>query len=67
MTDKYRKPQVAIFDTLEAENEAEYFRRARMTPEQRLDEFARLQARVWGKKWTEDPMIKVVTWEKTKW
>ena len=50
--------RVKIYHSFEEENEAEYRRRAQMTPEERMQEFAILQERQWGKDWTERPMVK---------
>jgi hypothetical protein len=54
---------VRIFTSFEEENRAEHRRLARMTPEERLSEFAVLQERVWGDLWTSLPMKKVASWE----
>lgn len=57
----------AVFHSFEEENEAEYRRRALMTPEERLSEFGRIQTRVWGKKWTKEPMKKIAFAEWVNW
>ena len=62
-----REMRVKVFSSFEEENRAEYRRRARMTPMERLEEFGKLQERAWGKKWTEEPMVKVATFEKLPW
>ena len=62
-----RRTQVRIYRSFEEENEAEYRRRTRMTPEERMAEFAVLQERAWGKDWTSKPMVKVATWEDVDW
>jgi hypothetical protein len=62
-----RPKKVKIFHSFEEENEAEYRRRAEMTPEERLAEFAVLQERTWGKDWTSKPMLRVATWEDVDW
>lgn len=59
--------RVRIYHSFEEENEAEYRRRAQMTPDERMREFAVLQERQWGKDWTEKPMVKVATWEWVDW
>ncbi len=66
-TEPKRVMAVKIFSSFEEENEAEHSRLAAKTPEQCLDEFAILQERLWGKKWTEEPIVKVATWEKVPW
>lgn len=55
------------FSSFEKENREEHRRLAMLTPEQRLDEFAILQERVWGKDWTEKRIIKLVRIEKVTW
>jgi hypothetical protein len=57
----------AVFSSFEDENNAECKRFARMTPTQRLDEFAILQERVWGEKWTREPMRRIASIEKVSW
>lgn len=59
--------QVKIYHSFEEENEAEYERRAKMTPEERWTEFGILQVRTWGEKWTSEPIVKKATWEKLSW
>lgn len=58
---------VKIYKSFEAENQAEYKRRKQMTVEERCREFAAIQERHWGKKWTSEPIKKIATWEKTDW
>ena len=69
MADKKPKRDlsVSIFSSFEDENKAEHRRLAAMTPKQRWDEFAILQERVWGKKWTNERIVKRVSFEKLKW
>jgi hypothetical protein len=62
-----RKSSVAVFSSFEEENAAEHLRCARMTPSQRLDEFAVLQERAWGERWTKKPMKKTATVERVRW
>lgn len=59
--------RVRVFTSFEEENEAEYHRLAIMTPDERLEEFAVIQERAWGKKWTSEPIKKTASWEKVKW
>ncbi len=59
--------KVKIFKSFEEENAAEYRRRARMTPEERLAEFAIVQKRAWGEDWASQPIVKKATWEKVSW
>lgn len=61
------KMSFAVFTSFKEENRAEYFRRSRMTPRQRLDEFAILQERAWGAKWTKERMKKVFSFEMVSW
>lgn len=62
-----RESRFEIFTSFEEENEAERRRRAEMSPEQRLEEFAAVQERLWGDLWTSVPMAKVATWEQLPW
>jgi len=62
-----RKMRVAVYESFEAENEAEYRRRARMTPEECMAEMAVLQERRWGERWTSTPIEKVASWEFVDW
>ncbi|MCP4221208.1 MAG: hypothetical protein GY765_41665 [bacterium] len=64
---KKRDLSIEVFSSLEEENLAEYRRRARMTPMERMEEFAILQERAWGEKWTKEPMVKVISFEKISW
>lgn len=64
---KKRELRVEVFSSFEDENRAEHRRLALLTPMQRMEEFAILQERMWGKKWTEEPMVKIVTIEKLSW
>lgn len=59
-----RKTRVKIFSSFEEENKQEYERRKNMTYEERRREFAILQERRWGAKWTSKPIEKKVTFEK---
>ena len=59
--------RVEIFSSCEDENRAEYRRRAKMTPEERLAELAMLQELAWGKQWAEEPFVKEAAWEKVDW
>ena len=62
-----RSMKIAVFASFAEENEAEHRRLAKMTPEQRCQEFAILQERQWGKKWTSEPIVKIATFEKVSW
>lgn len=62
-----RKSQVKIYHSFEEENEAEYRRRAKMTPEERMQELARLRAQHYGDDWADKPMERVATWEWVDW
>ena len=62
-----RNLRVELFDSFEEENEAEYRRRVGMTVEERLTQFAVLQARMWGEDWGDKPIVKVATWERVDW
>jgi hypothetical protein len=58
---------VRVFSSFEDENAAEHRRLSAMSPEDRLREFAVLQARRWGASWSRIPMQRKVTWERTSW
>jgi hypothetical protein len=62
-----KKKILKVFFSLEEENDDEHRRLAKMSPGMRLQEFAALQERVWGRKWTHDPMVRTVKIEKIKW
>jgi len=62
-----RNMPIEVFSSIEEENLAEYRRRASMTPMERMEEFAILQERMWGDKWTKEPMVKVIRFGKTSW
>ncbi len=62
-----KTPAVRIFRSFEEENAAEHRRLSEMSPQERLEEFAVLQARRWGPAWGSMPMVKKATWEKVDW
>jgi hypothetical protein len=62
-----RKLKVRIFSSLEEENQAEFLRMAKMTPNQRLEEAAILQDRAWGKNWHKKRIKKIFSIEKVPW
>ena len=62
-----KAPRVEVFTSFEEENRAEHRRLRNMTPKERWDELAVLQARVWGDKWLREPMKRVVSIEKVEW
>ncbi len=66
-TKQNRVVSVRKFSSFEEENRAEHRRLAALTYEQRLKEFAILQERVWGKKWTEGEILKTARIEKVAW
>jgi hypothetical protein len=59
--------KVQIFNSFEEESKAEYQRRSEQSPRERIHEFAVLQERVWGKKWTNKKIEPVVSFEKVRW
>jgi len=63
----HRNDEVRVFASFEEENAAEHRRLAAMSPQDRLREFAVLQARRWGESWSQVPMRKKATWERTSW
>ena len=63
----HRNDDVRVFASFEEENAAEHRRLAGMSPHDRLQEFAVLQARRWGESWSQAPMQRIVTWERISW
>ena len=62
-----RNTDVRVFASFEEENAAEHQRLAGMSPEERMREFAVLQARRWGESWGQKPIKKRATWERLAW
>ncbi len=60
-------PQVRVFHSFEDENEAEHQRRAAMTHDERMREFAVLRARRWGRDWGRLPIERQASWEQVSW
>ncbi|GAB6089915.1 hypothetical protein [Spirochaeta dissipatitropha] len=58
---------VKIYSSFAEEAEAEYQRRSEQSPQDRIHEFAILQERCWGEKWTHQAMSRVVSFEKVPW
>jgi hypothetical protein len=59
--------RVRVFASFEEENEAEHRRLAAMSHQERMREFAVLQARRWGVGWGRAPIAKQATWERLSW
>ena len=59
--------KVRVFSSFEEENAAEHRRLAGMSHQERMQEFAVLQARRWGDTWGEAPIEKRVSWERLSW
>jgi len=64
---RQRRTGFRAFSSFEGENAAEHRRLARMGPEERMREFAVLQARRWGESWETTPMERRATWERLTW
>ena len=62
-----RNMTVQFFDSFESENQAEYARRAAMTPAQRMEEFSVLQDRVFGTGWHKQKIEHCVSYEILDW
>ncbi|MCU0305469.1 MAG: hypothetical protein MUC56_15555 [Thermoanaerobaculales bacterium] len=58
---------VRVFVSFDDENEAEHRQLASMSPQERMLEFAVLQARRWGQAWGRSPIVKRATWETVSW
>lgn len=63
----HQQPAVRIYSSLSVENAAEHARRASLTPLERWREFAVLQRRIWGAKWTSESMVKTASYEVVDW
>jgi len=59
--------RIRCYSTFDEENRAECIRRAELSFEERWREFAALQARVFGKAWTETPMVRQIRVERLNW
>jgi hypothetical protein len=59
--------RIEVFSSFEEENKADRQRRAGMTPKERCREFAQLQERAWGTRWTSEPMVRKASWEILPW
>lgn len=64
---KQRNLSVQIFRSFEEEATAEYIRRSNQSPAERMNEFAVLQERCFGRKWTSNRIENVVSFEKVVW
>jgi len=61
------KKVVKIYKSFEEQEQAEFKRLSSMSLTERLQEFAILQERVWGKFWTNTPISKKVSFEELEW
>ena len=64
---KKRVLSIRVFNSFEEESKTEYNRRANQSSKERMREFAVLQERCWGKKWTQNRLEPVVTFEEVAW
>lgn len=64
---KRKDLKITFFGSLEEESIAEYKRRSEQTNEERMKEFAILQERCWGEKWTKKKIEPIVSFEMVKW
>ena len=62
-----RNLKIQFFSSFEEESIAEYKRRSSQSYTERMNEFAQLQERCWGKAWTKEKMKKIVSFEKVAW
>ena len=62
-----RDLNIKVFNSFEEEAESEYRRRAQQSPQERMKEFAILQERCWGEKWTKSKIEHVVSFEEVDW
>ena len=58
---------VRVYTSFEEQEKAEIDRRSAMSIQERLNEFAIIQQRAWGKAWTDDPIRKKVSFEFLDW
>ncbi len=56
---EHRNVTCRVFSSFEEEAEAEYLRRSEQSPEDWINEFAILQERCWGEKWTSQTIVPV--------
>lgn len=64
---KKRNLSIQFFDSFEDEAKAEYQRRSEQTETERMLEFAILQERCWGPKWTKSKIQHLVSFEELSW
>jgi len=58
---------VRIYNSFEEADKDEAKRRSEMSVEERLAVFAAIQERVWGERWTDAKLERVVSIEKLEW
>lgn len=58
---------VKIYNSFEDEKKADAQRMSKMSIEKRMDEFGAIQARAWGKSWTDSKIQKKVSVESLEW
>ena len=58
---------VKIYNSFQAAETANSSRLSLMSIEDRLKEFAVIQQRAWGKRWTETAIVKKITFEDVQW
>ncbi len=64
---KHRNLTIQIFNSFEDETKAESKRRSKQSHTDRMNEFAILQERCWGKRWTTEKIKKTVSFEQVAW
>lgn len=58
---------VNVYGSFAEEAEAENLRRSKQSPQERIHEFAILQERCWGEKWTHQALSREITFEIVRW
>jgi hypothetical protein len=58
-----KKLKITFYKSQEEESAAEYERRYKQSPEDRMHEFSILQERCWGEKWTGRRIESIISYE----
>ena len=61
------KKQIKIYNTCNEAEDADSKRISTMSPEERMNEFGVIQARIWGALWTDSKIQKKVSFGPLEW
>jgi hypothetical protein len=61
------KKQIKIYNTCKEAEDADRKRISTMSPEERMNEFGAIQARIWGDLWTDSKIQKKVSFGSLEW